>query len=616
MPGIIGVVGRLEQPTLEQRLAALAQTVRYEDHYRVDLHCEAQVGLGRVSLGLINPAPQPVWNEERTICAVMEGEVYDYAAAKRRLVDAGHRFQTDSDAEFVLHLFEEDGDDFALQLNGAFTVALYDCRRRRLLIANDRMGLHPLYYALHNGVLSFAPKAHSLLVDPALPRTLDKLAVAELLTLDHPLHDHSFLQSVKLMPQAGLLEFQDGELSLRRYWTLKYADHYELCSEQEHVEEFVHVLTQAARRQMRDSLPAGMLLSGGLDSRVLLAAMRDGPASGPFHTFTWGVPGCDDARFAKMVSDRVGVTHHWFELKPDHLIANAERGVALTNGSNVVHYHSLATLPQQAAMVKVIYKGVFGDAIMGTALNRHFWADYAPQAVAAFHYRMHLDRGVLVFPIEQHAGLFTDSFQAELGNGIMEEYAAGMAEANSTQLGDQRCYFDLRQRIPRMTLNGVELVRSQVAVRTPYADNDFIDFSTRLPPGFRFERHIMKQALMERYPKVAQVPYTETGLPLRFCARDVAMRGERWLAWQLHRAGLRKSGVIAKRPYAYYDQWFRTVLRPWVEEVLLSPRALERGIFRPDAIRRLIAEQVGGAKHAVHLGALLGLELWQRRFLD
>jgi asparagine synthase (glutamine-hydrolysing) len=126
----------------------------------------------------------------------------------------------------------------------------------------------------------------------------------------------------------------------------------------------------------------------------------------------------------------------------------------------------------------------------------------------------------------------------------------------------------------------------------------------------------MKRALLDHYPKLAQIPLTENNLPLVACARDVLIRSQRVAAWHLHQLGLRRSPHISSRPYSNSNLWFRTVLRGWVTDTLLSPRTLERGYFNPNFVRRLVEEHMNGMNHATRLGALLSLELWHRQFLD
>lgn len=622
MPGIIGTAGNIDQDFGRQLLAKMAQAVKHEEWYQVDMQAEQACCLGRVSLGLVNREPQPVWNAAQTVCVVMEGELYDCAALKQALIRKGYCFTTDNDAEFLLHLYEEVGEDFAMLLNGSFVVAIWERQPRKLLIATDRMGSYPLYYAHHRQRLLFAPNVHGLLADWELDRTVDHIAIAQACTFDHILGERTWLNAVRLMPPASLMTYCEGRLDIRTYWTLKYADYVTLHNEQEYIDGFVQLMRQAVKRQSAKcqggggELSSGLMLSGGLDSRVLAAIMRDGPVVEPLHTFTWGIPNCDDARFAKDVAHTIGTEHHFVELEPAYLLTHAAKGVRLTNGSNCVHFHALASLAEETQFAKIIFKGVMGDAMMGTALTRHFWADYEHDALASVHFQTHYDRGVLLFTPDEQKALFTDTFQRQVNGAVMESYAQAMMASQATQMADQRIHFDLRQRIPRMTWNGVELVRSQAIVRTPYSDNDVLEFSTQLPPGFRFERYLMKKVLIDRYIELAQIPYTENGLPLTSCARDVLIRSQRLLAWHMNRIGLRRTSSISKRPYANYDLWFRTSLRKWLVDILLDKHTLERGYFAPGHVQQLITEQMAGVNHAVKLGAMVSLELWHRQFLD
>lgn len=616
MPGLIGIVGNIDYDYAGQLLAALAEAVTFETWYRKDTYVEQGCALGRVSLGLTDTAGQPIWNEERTLCLLMEGEIYGDAEQRASLIAQGGQLATDDDAELMLHLYEQFGAEFVAQLNGSFAVAIWDRRHHQLILATDRMGSHPVYYAYHHQRLLFGPNVHALLVDPDLPRTVDRVAIAEALTFDHILGDRTWLTEVHLLPPASLLIFSEEQLELRCYWTLKYAANYQVQNEATYLEGFIHFLRNAVKRQARGSVAQGMYLSGGIDSRLLTAIMREEGMIEPLATFTWGIPGCDDARFAAEVASQLRTQHHFFALQPTYLLELVDKGIRLTNGSNCVHYHALASIKQAAQFSKIIYKGVMGDAMMGTALTRHFWADYDDEMMPQAHFQAHYERGVLLFTPREQEALFTDSFHSDVNGAVMDAYRQGMSASQATQMADQRIFFDLRHRIPRMTWNGVELVRSQAIVRTPYCDNDLIDFSANLPPGFRFERYLMKKALIERFPALAQIPLTENNLPLTTCVRDIVIRSQRVVAFHLNRLGLRETPHVSKRPYAEYDSWFRTVLRTWVTDTLLDTRTLARGYFDPNVVRQLVAEHMGGANHAVKLGALLGIELWHRQFLD
>lgn len=612
MPGVIGFVGDAHNGEPVAYLAAMARALQEERRHIVEMHAEAGFGLGRVTLGLLNPQPQPVWNAGRTRCIVMEGEVYDEDDWARRLPGPAPA----GDAEYLLRLYEARGEDFARELNGAFAAAIWDGPARRLLVLNDRIGLVPVYYARRGNGLIFAGGARALLADPALSRQIDPLAMAQFLTFQHALGDRTFLADVRLLPGASMLIFQEGRLTLRRYRELRYAEHHTPRPEADYVEELLHLLRQAVRRQARGSLPAGVLLSGGLDSRVLVALLREAVTDKLF-SFTWGVPGCDDARYAREVSRIAGAEHHFFELRPDYLLELADTCVRLTDGmGSVINLHALATLDAQTRYARVIYKGFMGDAMMGYGLTRQHWAACAPERLAQAHYAAHEERHLLAFGVSEHDALFTPDFRRQIGSGVWDSYRAALSECPAALLAQQRLHFDLRQRVPRMTLNGVEVVRHRAVARLPFCDNDLVEFTLRVPPGLLHDRYLIKKAFAQAFPRLARVPYTDTGLPMLPCARDVLIRLDQQMRWRLRAAGLTWVEEPKRRPYAAYNQWLRGALRPWVEEVLLGARLAQRGIFNPATVRRLVDEQMAGAKHAVKLGALLTIELWQRQFVD
>jgi asparagine synthetase B (glutamine-hydrolysing) len=357
-----------------------------------------------------------------------------------------------------------------------------------------------------------------------------------------------------------------------------------------------------------------VLLSGGLDSRLLLGLLCR--ADTPIQTLTFGIPGCDDARVAAEVAAAVGSRHHFFELKPDWLAARADEAVRATDGlGNIVNLHVLATLEQQSRHAQVLYKGFLGDALLGFALKRQMWADYEPGVGYEVHRGVHREQGVLNYDRNEQQHLFTDAFQATVRDAPFEEYRAGMERAGTKQLANQRLFFDLTQRVPRMTLNGVEVARQRAVVRLPFCDNDLLDFALTVPPGFLFDRYLPKVAFAKHFPRLAQIPIAG-GRPLRSCARDVLLQARSLLAWHLQRYRLERLAGVERRPYKDYDGWFRTLLRPWVEGILLQPRTLERGYFRPEYVRQLVAAHMGGAQHAVRLGAMLTIELWHRQFVD
>jgi asparagine synthase (glutamine-hydrolysing) len=326
---------------------------------------------------------------------------------------------------------------------------------------------------------------------------------------------------------------------------------------------------------------------------------------------------CDDYQYAREIAHLTRVNHHFFLFKSDWLLSQANEAVRITDGmGNIVNMHALATVREETQYSRVIYKGFLGDAMMGFALRPQFWATYDDKTLPFVHLRVHSDQGVISYNLTELDQLFTDSFKKTIGNSILDEYLSGMKESRAALLADQRNYFDYFQRVPRMTIKGVEVVRSQAMVRLPFCDNDLIAFALRLPPGYRYERRLMRNAFIQAFPRLAQVPATPMGLPLVSCVRDIRIRSERLFRWHMHKRGILKGSYTERKPYARYHEWFRGILRDWVESTLLSQKALERGYLNPDTVRIVVREHMEGANHAVRLGALLTLELWHQQYLD
>jgi len=618
MPGLIGFVKEIENGEVGALLERMASALEPSARFRRELAQNGRSGLGRVSMNTGASPSQPVWSQDRRYCLVMEGEFYNAQEMRQELSSRGFADAGSGDPELALNLYLAYGEDFATRVNGAFVIAVWDSQENRLVVVNDRLGLFPLYYAVVKGGLLFASGVRALLADPDLPRAVDEIAIAQFLTFDHVLHDRTLLEQVKLLPQASVLSFSEGQLEIRPYWTLQYATRHALCSEREYIEGLLHYLRQAIRRQAQtQGRTAGLLLSGGLDSRFLLALLTEVAPDLKLHTFTWGIPGCDDARLARECAAAAGAEHHFFELKPDWLLNLGEEGVRLTDGmGNVVNLHALAAAKEEAAIASVLYKGFLGDAMFGFAVELPFWADFDEPTQTRAHFQAYLNRGVITFLPKEQELLFTRDFRQNVGEAVIGEMAQGMRASGSSQVANQRLYFDLTQRVPRMTINGVEVVRSHATVRLPFSDRDLVDFACQLPPGMQFNRHLITQAFLTTYPHLAKIPNTATGLPYIACGRDVALRARQLVQWHLRKRGLGWLAGPQRRPYKDYNGWFRTVLKTWVEDTLLSQRALQRPYYNPDYVRSLVAEHMAGSNHAVKLGALLSLELWHRQFLD
>lgn len=617
MPGLLGIVGEMRTAERARLMRGMATDLKRESWHDVHLYVDDHVGLGRVSLGVLNPEPQPIWNEDHTLCIVMEGEVYDHDRTSSWLTDQGHRLKVNNAAEFLLHLYEELEEDFVAELNGTFVAAIWDVREDRLLLVNDRLGQRHLFYAQSGDTLLFASSVGAILRTGIVSREVDLIAMAEFLTFEHVLDDKTLARNVALLPPASLMEFRAGRLTRRQYWDLSFDEGHGVHNEAWYVNRWIDLMRQSVERRTQDQDVFGIMLSGGMDSRAILGALNG--SAGAVRAFTFGVPGCDDVRFAHQLARRLNVDHHHIDLKPDYLLALATEGVRLTDGmNNCIHMHNLAAAPEVRQSVRIVFTGNLGDDLMADRPRRGYSYRVLPSVgdwdnLVGVLFRM--DNSC--FPVDELPQLFADDCYERIEGVVQENHRAVLSRADTRKPGCVLKYWEITQRVRRFVLLGQVLLRDQVEVRGPFYDNDLVAFMLTVPSGLRLDGYLYGLGLITAYPELAKVPLSTTGLPMVACFRNTQEQFARQLRWRLRDAGLTfVAPPNGQRPYADYDGWMRTTLRRWVEDTLLDQRALGRGYFNPDYVRNLVAEQLGGANHACKLGGLLSLELWHRLFVD
>lgn len=616
MPGIYGFYKTNKQTSQEQLLQKMLAVIDGDSRFQHELFIDSEMGLAVSTIKEISSIPHLVWNSEHTIATIFLGELYDRHTLFTKYHIDSQNEQTLSDAALVSMLYEHVNTEFASSLNGPFLIAIWDQTARKLILINDRMGLFPLYYGKSEHGIIFGSNIKAILMDDSLARIADLTAIAEFLTFDHMLGQRTLLSSVKLMPQASLMTFDGELLNIRPYYKFQYRQQHEFKTDEMYMQELDFYFRQAISRQMKDDKSKGLLLSGGLDSRYILAVMAEIDSQN-LHTFTWSIPNSDDARFAAECARLAHSQHHFYPLEADWMVAKAEKAILLTSGNgNIINLHAFATLEKEAALVQTIYKGFLGDAMFGFGVRPRFWADYDQETMIAEHIEAYRDYRVLTFDPKLHSEFFTDSFNMATTTDWMEEFTQGMLAANCKQMTDQRSYFDLTQRVPRMTINGVDVVRDQCLVRLPFTDNDLLEFSLTIPPHLRYQRSLVDRTFIQYYPQYAKIPIAQSQLPMIQCAREVWIRNKQFIQWHLRKRGFNKLAGPVSRPYKDYNTWFRTALRPMVENTLLNPIALERGYLKPEKIKKLVADHMAGENYASRIGALLTLEIAHTQLID
>src|SRR6478752_3066794 len=569
-------------------------------------HVDGSVALAARRLSIIDleHGDQPIANEDGSCVVVQNGEIYNYPELRRELERAGHELRTRCDTEALVHLYEEHGPAFAERLRGMFAAAIWDARRRRLVLARDRYGIKPLYYRHVGGELRFASELR------ALPRgEIDLDALEAFLAFNSIPAPYSIFRDVRKLPAGHVLVWEDGEISLERYARPRPAAEDELRTgdEAEIVEELRARLRDSVRAHLLSDVPVGVLLSGGVDSAVLAAlAAQETPE--PVHTFTIGFAerSFDERDDARLVAERYGTAQHELLLR-----ALAEAFDEPFADSSALPTYLVSQLA--AEHVKVALSGEGGDELFGGYYT--YVADLtadrlAPlaravrplvEALPASTRKASLDykakrfvRAAHLPPLERHHG-WKEIFSAEARAELTGRHAA----------------FDpvdvYRARYAE-TAGAPELARLQDVDFGVYLVDDLLVKTDRASMA-----HSLEARVPFLDPLVTNLAFAlPTRLKVRGLAKKVLLRkaAEPLLPAEVVHGRKRGFSIPAAA-------WLRGELEPFARTTL-SPENLQRqGFFQAQPVTRLIDEHVAGREDwSRQLWGLLAFTLWYERHVE
>jgi asparagine synthase (glutamine-hydrolysing) len=584
----------------------------------VEWYSRPGFGIGRCRPVLVNRPSQPAWNEEKTICAFFHGEIFGYQDLKRSLERKGHQFSDDSHAEFVVHLYEDRGDAFVHELNGGFALALWDGRQQRLIIANDRCGLCPLYTAQSGGKYFWASAPKAILADTTFPRQINLAAMADFLCYVIYQGNDTMFEGIDELPPASLVICQEGQVRYQQYWDLSLQEEETGISAHDYLDEMITLLRQAAERRQTGELSVGLLLSGGLDSRIALSVLR----KDILKTFTYGPPSCNDVRFARQVAKVADVPNFVLEIAPDYLKTFAWVGIERTPEPIICdRFHSICAYDEIASYVNALTTGATTDVVLGRFRNdpqAPFWAD---EFSTDRYYDLH--------------SITTDEELKQLIKPVYFQQMKGLARARfrrdfekypSRHVSNKFDYWSIRQSHRRTYLRQANLFPDNLEFRPLFCDSDLLDFAETISPSLRWgDNSVYRQVIFRTAPQLAKLPSTRTsGLPLNATHKQIGRRRylqNRLRPWRRRINKISKGLIPPMRGdhYVNYDEWFKRELRSWAESILLDPRTLNRDYWNDSAIPRLMEAYLQGKpgkQLARKLAALISFELWHRMYLD
>src|SRR2546428_655082 len=624
MCGIVGILNFDAQEVVDEaRLVRMRDTLRHRGPDGQGCLIDGPVGLGHRRLAIVDVTggQQPMANEDGTVFVVCNGEIYTHPDLRPALEARGHRYRTRSDTETILHLYEEEGERCVQSLRGMFAFALWDRRRRRLLLARDRLGIKPLYYARIGQELLFASEIKAILAAGPLRPSLNEAVLPEFLATRFVSGEETFFRGVrKLLPGRTLSWSLDEGLRERRYWSLPSVSDDRRLTFDEEARDLRARLASTVESHLMSDVPLGVFLSGGLDSSGL-AALTAPMMAEPIRTFAVGFsdPDANELAYARLAAQSVGAEHRevivspgeFFDILP-RLIWHEDEPIAFTSS---VPLYFVSRLAQDH--VKVVLTGEGADELFlgyswyqTTAWNERLGGAYRALVPRPLRERVRQTVPSLPVPMRRYArrsflalepgarGLFYENF-AVFADALRDQlFVPGFLNGRDPYAEALRCYAeapggilepmshaDLQTYLVELLMwQGQMTMAASIESRVPFLDHEFVEYVAAMPARLKVRGWRTKVVLRE------------------------ALRG------------LVPDPILTRRKMGFpvpVGRWLRGPYWPVVEEVVLSPPAIDRGLFHPAVLGRLAEEHREGAwDQGDRLWLLANLEIWQRIFLD
>jgi asparagine synthase (glutamine-hydrolysing) len=621
-----GIAGRFNfdplAPVDRDVLEAMTDALTHRGPDAAGYHVAGGVGLGHRRLSIIDlsTGDQPLANEDGTVWTIFNGEIYNFAEVRAELAAHGHRFRTNSDTEVIVHGYEQWGERCVDRFRGMFAFAVWDATERRLMLARDRLGVKPLYYAALPGRgLVFGSELKSLLEDPDVPREWRADALDAYLTLLYVPAPATIYRGINKLPPAHVLVAEKGTIRTSRYWDLTFTGDGDPAREAEYLEQLDALLTESVRLRQVSDVPLGAFLSGGIDSSAVAAYMVETSRRPPL---TISV-GFDEARYdelshARRVAEHLGCEFHPRTVTPDivallpklawhfdepfadssavptYYVSKAARElvtVALSGDGGdelwagytrhrVEHWEQRVrkALGPAARAAGAVAHGL-PLSVKGARALRHLAADPADAYAIKHAYGM--------FEPDAKTRLYSGDFAAALhGSDPLAAFRDVYLRCGSADPVDRALYVDVHTYMVDDILTKVDRMSMAVSLeaREPLLDHRLLEFAASVPVSLKLRdgrgKYLLRKALDRRIP------------------REILDRG--------------KHGFEAP-----IGEWLRGPLAPMTSALLGDGRLRDRGIFDDREVARIWREhREGRADHRHRLWQLVMAELWFRQFID
>jgi asparagine synthase (glutamine-hydrolysing) len=630
MCGICGVAipSRLNRRVDESQLMAMRDSLIHRGPDGAGALIDGSVGLGHRRLSIVDPdgGGQPMANEDDSVWIAFNGEIYNHRELRPTLEERGHRYRSSSDTETIIHLYEEFGTRGVEKLRGMFAYAIWDGRRRRLVIARDRLGIKPLYYVLkEDGALYFASEIKALVEGRAIRPELNYDALADYAANRYTSGEETLFRGVKRLLPGHTLTWRDGEIEVDRYWNLSFKKPEEPLSEAQYVERFGELFRECVKSHLMADAPLGMFLSGGIDSSAIAAVMSR-RAREPIKTFSVAFAERDsnELEYARAVARVFKTDHHEIVVSPEQffdrlpaLVYQEDEPIAYPSSVPLYFVSDLA-----ASHVKVALTGEGSDELLA-GYNKYRVAIYNLLLGCGYE---RLTPAPLRGLVRRQIGKLKGASRARR---LLERTFLFMpAEIKDVYFDNFAVFSPSRQR-RLFTAETYERMRDRDPYRAPLSYVEQSEAETLLDKLLAADMKTYLHELLMRQDQMSMATSLESRVPfldhklVEFAARmPDAMKLRGWTTkYVLRRAmrGLLPPQILKRKKMGFptpVGGWFRGAFRRVIDEYVLSERALSRGVFDPPYAREIVARHAAGENHTERLWMLVNFEIWQRRFFD
>lgn len=625
MCGIHGIFQLDGAPVQSAHLTAMGNITQHRGPDDEGQHIDGDCGIAMRRLSIIDLAGghQPISNADGSLVLVCNGEIYNFRELRAELQARGYHFKTGSDSEVLLHLYDAEGDDCVLRLNGMFDFALWDARRRRLLIGRDRLGVKPLYVLQDGSRLAFATEAKALLALPGVRTEINRDAVPGYLQLGYVAAPQTLFKGIRKLPPATLLAVEGGQVRQWRYWHVPARIDRQL-SPADWLARTREQLERSVQMQMVSDVPIGAFLSGGVDSSAVVGYMAR-HSDQPIRTYAIGFEGGEaealynELPYARRVAQLFGTRHREIVVKPDvvgllpRLLWHMDEPIADTA---FITTYLVSEFARQD--VKVILSGVGGDELFG-GYRRYLGGHYArrfnrlPAPLRAL-----VGAAVARLPADRHSGLLNtlrlvkgfvasaampadERYRSYLqlmppdtlsrlllspGDAAPDALAAAFAGAGHEDDLNRMLAVDAETQLPDDLLMLTDKMSMAVSLecRVPLLDHELVEMAAAMPSAYKIPggqlKGVLKTALSDLLPQ------------------DILHRAKRGFGTPM-------------------GAWLKRELAPLLRGLLAPAVVRGRGLFDPDVVTRLVADHEANRIDGTDaLLALMNLEIWSRLYLD